>query len=410
MRTEQKTGLLYISNGLLLINPLLCLVFSFYSILKYKYINKFAFAFSLSLLFIYLPVMADVSANFYMIQAGNVDDLNLFNYIPFLGGKYFDLDYYYFVLFYTFGIVYFYSFFIEKCTKLKEYNYFLLVFFVILSQLDFVVIMNVSRNYLAIVFFCLILWKMDISHGLKFFPALLLFIPLIIIHKIAIVYILFFVFAFYIRSKYIYLVLLVLSVLSSIFIGEQFISIIKFASIFVDTSIEERIDLYINSDTWGVGVEHLGIGARFYQILKVLYIALISIVLFFINVADNNLISRICKLGIIFSVFMIDFYVFFHRFYLFTTVVFLIVIYRCNIQRKWMLLISVFAGSLFILGSYIQRGVFTEEYSNVFRSQDIKTKNIGKVFYTPTLFLLKVDSFGYSDSILLNEAYRGKYK
>ncbi|WP_336844524.1 EpsG family protein [Providencia rettgeri] len=380
---------------LFLINPFITLIYSSFYFIKNKNCIT-PLALSISLIFIYQPLMYDTSTNFFTTQYGELN--NLYNIIPFKLKQTFNIDYFYSILFYTAIIFYCWltvisSFAKKDNTSLNINILFLVAFFSIIYR-D---IMDLNRFYLSIsISFYYILYirneKKQTSMLLMFFFCLLSFF----IHSFsAIIYLTFFLRKI-IKKNQLYLYYFLICLFIGVFannIIQDIISNINIAGFSLPKA-------YFSDGGWGRN-EYSSL-TLMRKLLECTIILNLFILAFFYKKKNKyndsvlNLLMLLCGLCLLFF----SYKTFFERTFI---ILCLFSIYYFSLPSKnsWLKysLILLIILRFFIINSIRYGDIFFYGHTDVIPNTSEKIDLQLKPFYYPTLFLLDIDN-GYSDEFI----------
>lgn len=399
----------FISFILFCINPFICYVYSTLSYIKGRGKNSvFFLSLSLAIIFIYLPIMYDTSANFYKVHYLMDGEIpNLYNWFAVKIRSYITIDFYYFIFLYVFVILY--SWF--KCvgyqydTSEKYKTIYLLI--VALFSLNYRDIMDINRNcYAYSVFLIYYYYLKDRFPNFKIFFLLLTLSISISIHISAILLWLIFLItnirkfkgraldiAFYMSVVLAFVMPIILNLSQGILgsIGGAFTS---------------RLMYYLYDS--GFAVQDFTISTLMKKILNFILIFFIGILCILDRKRNNdsriNLILILCTLSLLFSSYV----TLFERISLAVTLLYFFAIFKINgfpYLKKIILLLIV--SRTVILNLLVYFPIFIGDYSNVLPNYNNKLELEAKPFYLNTFYLLDIDN-GYSDKYLIRNDIWGK--
>lgn len=380
---------------LLLINPFICLTYSLFYFIKNKNCI-IPLSFSISLIFIYQPLMYDTSTNFFITQYGEFN--NLYNAIPFKLKELFNIDYFYSIFFYTSIIFYCWLKVIASLAKKSNTSLNIkILFLVALFTIIYRDIMDLNRFYLAItISFYYIFYIRNEKNNVSILFMLFFFSLSFLIHSFsALVY-----FTFIIRKLINKNQLYLYYIVSCIFIGifsnnliQDIISNINIAGFSLPKA-------YFSDGGWGRN-EYSNL-----TLMRKLLECTIILNLFFLiflykkKHANNDFVLNFLMLlcGICFLFF--SYKTFFERTFI---ILCLFSIYYFSLQSKntflkYSLIILIIL-RFFIINSVRYGDVFLYGHTDVIPNTSEKIKLQLKPLYLPTLFLLDIDN-GYSDEFI----------
>lgn len=362
--------------------------------------SPFVLSFSLSLILIYMPLMYDVSAGFFAYidyENGNiVKQLHLINVVASFIDDFFGLDYFYLVFMICFISIYLWFKTYENIISQSNSKYLhIFIFSIFFLLLTYKELMDLNRTFFSytIAMYAIITFHLGKMKG--YLKRSLLILSLLI-HPSSLVIVLSYVASKYIRlSKSFFLLLLFFSLL----LGANFELLLAQLLPFVPA--ETFLQTYLSNGKWGI-VSDYELGRL---ILYFIQGGLISacLLLAFTNVNDR-LSKTFLFLAMFFFVF-IKFRVFGERFFLASTlcIPFLLVGIRQVNMRVIIILCFAFL-KFFSYNLYIFGYIFTSEFNYVIKSEDSREIMMIKPLYMPTIYLLNIGYFGYSNEFIKVES------
>ena len=403
---------------LFLINPFLGLLSSlYYMFKKSSSFNALSAALSLSLIFIYLPIMYDSSSRFYLYyyqQKSLFLDVDLYNKIIIFLHQLFNVQYMSVIYLYTVFIVYM-GFFIFKYYKgyADSNKTIILMCIYLISSILYRNIMDLERFYLgvSIILFTLFLIENKIKK-INFILITIISLLAVSIHSGVFLVIVLFLIA---RVNFNLKILKILPILAFIFASNSFyyLSLLLELPIFsfVDSQTMHLIQSYIDPNSiWGSK------DVRF-SLIILRYIEVFLLILIYYKGVEllKNQNTLGIKITLLLAIVVIIFlpYVTLYERYSTTFYIFSIFIVYPHILEKRNNLFIYLVLFLFILRSlfvnyHIYGIIFTKEYNDILPNEDKKIEMILKPFYYPTPILLWIEENGYSDAYIKRESTRGK--
>ncbi|NIH23978.1 hypothetical protein HBM99_16750 [Providencia heimbachae] len=389
--------------GILLffINPLLSLFYTlFYFIKKRNCI--FGLSLSLSLIFIYQPLMYDTSANFFTLLQR--EDFNLYLFIPRELKLNFNIDYYYSIFFYTFIIFYCWFKTISHLTKGINNKVTLNILLTLsISSIIYRDIMDLNRFYLSIsIAFYYVYYIKNVYNKFPIFYFFCFLLLCFSIHTFSMVIFFAFFISHFINKNHIYIIYIV----SCFFIGVISDSLMKIIISNVDL-INLRIpSAYLSDGGWGHNeYSENTLLRKVLECFIVFNLALIGMLYKLKNKNKHeniniNLIVIFCGLCFLFF----SFKTLFERSFI-TLSVFSIFLFSLNIKNGFLkyLLLVLFLFRFIIINFVRYGSVFTNGHTDVLPDYSSKFDIQLKPLYVPTIFLLDLDN-GYSDKFIQNNS------
>lgn len=408
---------------LLMINPILSIFFVMYQFILNRKVSAFVIAFSISLIFIYFPLMYDTSSNYYAtFSLQNSDhsyfEIRLYNLFAFLLKKYFDIDFMYFILLTSTFSIYLWIKISNNYNNLIIANnnkiyIFMFVFFSIIYR-D---IMDLNRFYFATSIFLFILFIYD-NKQLKFrnYPIFLfLSIIAIEIHSATIIFILLFMSVYFFKLRFIYSYWYPILMLLFGIISQNILLAILDLPIINTLDFVQLGKSYLSSENkWGVGSLNLyDKMQRFLEIIAFLVIFILGNKLLKTDTYKNDKVIKFSLLFIGIVLFFISYKSLYERYSLALFLFSSFIIYKSLLGNKVINIFqTIFLITLilrFILINFFMYGIiFTDKYMEILPNSNKKEEMILKPFYLFTPYLLDLKEHGYSDKYIRNESTRGR--
>ena len=403
---------------LFLINPFLGLLSSLYYMLKKNFsFNALSAALSLSLIFIYLPIMYDSSGRFYLYyyqQKSQFLDIDLYNKIIIFLHQLFNIQYMSVIYLYTAFILYTW-FFIFKYYKEYAQSNRTIVFMCtyLISSILYRNIMDLERFYLSVSILIITLFL--IENKIKRINSILLILIsfiAVLIHSGVFLVILLILIA---RLNFNIKILKILPILAFIFASNSYyyLSLLLELPIFsfVDSQTMHLIQSYIDPNSiWGSkDVRFSLVILRYIEVFLLLLIYYKGVELL---KNQNSLGIKITLLLAIVVIIFLPYVTLYERysttFFIFS--IFIVYPYILENKKSLFLYLVLF---LFILRSlfvnyHIYGIIFTSEYNDILPNENKKIEMISKPFFYPTAILLWIEENGYSDAYIKRESTRGK--
>jgi hypothetical protein len=400
------------------INPIISVVFSLASIYKgnERIYTVFFLSLALSLIFMYQPLLYDPSSNFFETAYGiynNGENLNLYNYIPFLSKQLFGANYISVLFLYVFFINFiwfsFYLFVIKvRCDK----KIIIVTFFFFIASLIYRQQVDLNRTYLSysilLSFFvlCNLVRVPGLSKILLF--AVIGFVALMI-HSSVLILIVLFLLARFIPIR-LFSLLYIVSLLASILLQNMDFMSDLFNSL---EFINDPSHYFEEGTRWGSG--NLTLTIIFQRVIE-FFIITIAFFCGFFHIYKNENIDRtllntikFTLLLICISICFISFRTMYERLSLaaFLWLPFLFIQIKKNrhfymIQVLLLLMLVRFIFINVVMYSYI----YTERYNIVLPKHEQKIDLAVKPIFYPSLFLLNFEYFGYSDDYIYSNSLR----
>lgn len=386
----------------LCISPFFCFITSFYFIFKRKVFSVFALSLSITMMFIFYPLMYDTIANFNVYYGNVVTDFTqisndlYINLATILKDK-FGLG---FIYFYAIGVFVIFNIKLKilniglnNKSSIQAYYIYLFIFVCSIYYRD---IADLNRTYLSLslslfgIYFIFIRDRVNILLGCFF-----LFLS-VGIHSFGFIVIFLILISKNVNVKRYQLFIILLSVLFCFFSKSIFLFIADHVDFF------KPLRFYITSETWGRNT--LTIDKIF---LKVLDVAIMATCIFYFKNNTNNIIYKMLYFIFIIAICVFFYQTFFERitvlFYIFLPLLF-------TLQSKLNIKILIFLVGL-ILVRFLFYNFFL--YGHAFYNSDIVLNkndingNILKSFYYPSIMYFY--DIGNSD-VYINSHYFWGYK
>lgn len=361
--------------------------------------SPFILSFSLALILIYMPLMYDVSSGFFAYldyESGYiVNQLHFINYIAGFIYRVAAIDYFYIVLFVCFTSLYFWFKTYENIAKQScsnKVNIFIFVIFIFL--LSYKELMDLNRSFFA---YCIAMYAISSFqlHGRKVLRNSS-FILAFLVHPSSLIISGSYLLAKYIRLRKLYFLLFVLL---SFFIGMKIESFLPLILIFIPG--DSFLQTYFTSDKWGAS-DDVGFGKLLLYFIQGGLI--FSCVLLALK-NNNDRLSKTFLFVVIFFFLFIKFRVFGERFFLASTICIPLILIGVRTITYKLLVVFFFAILKFSsYNFYIFGYIFTDEFNYVVESPTKRNEMMLKPAYLPTLYLLNIYHFGYSNDFIKVES------
>jgi EpsG family len=395
-------------NGLLsLINPFLGFFSSLLDILRLRN-SCLYFAFSLALIAIYFPIMPDTASNFYkayysLNSSYGLSILEPYIFIPSYFMRNFGVDFYYFIFFNVFFIIYVWSKIIVLVfskSEIKHSIFFVAIF--LLLTFNYRDLMDINRSFLAysFIFYYIFLVKQK-----NFLKLALLFSLSVLFHSSSLIIIVFY-FISQLNLNYRYnVILLFLSILIGLFLPSLISSVEGLVSKI--PLLGGQISYYIYGETYGVQVFSTGTLLKKTLNCVIVFFACFMGIISLKKNGHDKILQFMVYLGC-FLLFFSSFVTFFERMNLAFNFLIIYLFYK-NISQfgKYFLTFLVFFRS-FCVYLLIYFPIFFIDHSDVMSKEENKTEMILKpvIYFTP--FLLDIHDNGYSDNFIINNVIWGR--
>ncbi len=398
-----------INFAIAMINP----VFGFFSTLKDIMQGRDAsliFAFCVSLICVYFPLMYDTSSNFYVAYLaaeysnGFNDWLRPYVTIPSILMNKYHIDFYFFIFFNVIFVVYTWTKIIVKTYEHSEKNYFNAFVFMILLLLTFNYrdLMDLNRNIFSysFIFYYIFLIKNKSLVKAIFFCSLAVWI-----HNSSLIVVALYLISLKALNYRLNFIILILSLILGVFIPsligafEKAISSIPF--------IGQSVSYYIYGSDFGV--QEFTTGTLLKKLLNCSFVFLTSLLAIFLlkKNPEDRILQFIILLGAV-ELFFLSFVTFFERLNLAFNFIYIYILFR-KIPNNFKILISgmVFfrSAAVYIL---LYFPIFFGSYTDVLIDTYQKNQMIMKPFSQATPWLLDIKNNGYSDEFIRKNSIWGK--
>lgn len=391
---------------LFIINPFASFVYGLF-LFFFKKSNALILALSLGLMFAYFPLMYDTSANFFSVQSGNIK--NLYNWIPYILNKQFNLDYYYIIYLYTVIIFYCWfksiSFMGKESDKCSWAFVFCASFFLIIYR-D---VMDLHRIYLSfsLTFFYCYYFRKRFKFNLiiQFFLFFAFLILTISIHYYALIFFILFLIAQLplnkISERWVYLFVFFILIL-----GIYSQSLLNFILQTLPTSEwTQKIYFYISQQSkWGY-IQKSVFSVIIKNLREILFLFLvIALSLQYRVIKKQNIVMNILILMSLLTLFCVMYRTLFERSYILISLFSIALFVYPNINKKQLYLkiaLMILIVSRFFIVNIHDRGeFFLAKHDSIILNSDKKIKLELKPFYYPTFKLINITEQGYSDEFI----------
>ncbi len=381
-----------------LINPLLSLFYSLVFFVK-KQECILVLSLSISLIFIYQPLMYDTSSNFFSYL--NNETTNLYNLIPRELKNNLNIDYYYSIFLYTTLIFYCWFKTVKYLSKdivnKKNLNLLITASIILIIYRD---IMDLNRFYLSIILsFYYIFYIKNKYISLKYITLLFFVIISFELHSFSIIIFFSYFIAKIVNRKNTYILFL----FSCFFIGiiwsslsqELLFLILRYSGLNISNA-------YFGYGGWGRNdYSDSTLLRKILECSIVLSLALFSLIYKRRNNDNNvNLIIFLCGLCLLFF----SFKTLFERTFIVLCIcsIYLFSLnFKNGILKYSILILLLFR---FLIINFVRYGdVFLDGHTDVLPNTENKTTLQIKPLYYPSLFLLDIDN-GYSDKFIIQNS------
>lgn len=407
---------------LFLINPLLGLSYSFILMLrKSSNFSPIIIASSISLIFVYLPLMYDTSSNYYrtyLITYRQFYEPKVYNLIAYYLNYYFDVQYMTVVLIYTIFILFiWFSIFnyFKKITILSTQDYYFMLAFVFLIVI-YRNIMDLNRFYLAISIILFLLYYIEKNKNINKLLFFTISSMAVIIHPGTIPLVLLLYIVYFINLSYMFFLLLPFVSLVFALFSYQILDFImnQFASLFFSP---HTLALYQNyasvNSQWGAGhIRKALIYIRYIEVFLMLLFYYIGLKLLKENI-DTSIGIKFTLIFFPIVIVVLPFLTMYERysiaFFVFSSFIF----YHYIVQKKYKSFVALTVISLLLvrflfINLFLYGNIFTSEYNNIILDENKKIELMLKPLYYPTPLLLWIEVNGYSDEVIAKISVRGK--
>ncbi|EPW8574052.1 EpsG family protein [Morganella morganii] len=378
-----------------IINPVLSLLMSLNYFFKGKN-TSVILSLSLSLIFSYQPLMYDTSANFFKLISSEPN--NLYNIIPYFFKTNLNIDYYYFILLYTFIIFWCWFSMIYIIGKnVRHSSRFLLIVFLGMISIIYRDIMDLNRFYLSIsiVFFSIIYSHYYLKSKINLLIVLLSTIAFFI-HQYSILILFSYILGILIKSTYLYILYLSCAVLVGFFFDGFIINIAS------NIELLSSYHAYFGTGIWGNTTYSNATLIR--KIFEVVLISNITYILIKLKLNTNDEIINLCLIICGFCFIFFSFKTFFER-TLISLLIIYIYIFSLDIKKSLTisLLLVLITTKFFLINFYRYGDVFIYGHTDVLPNTELKIEMQFKPFYYPTIFLIDFNN-GYSDNFIISNS------
>lgn len=392
-----------------LINPFLSLIISLFFLLARKKISILILAMTLALIFVYLPLAPDASANFYTYL--KYDEYKILfilkgfylSFTKFInqstGLQFMTVNFLYItsIIFIWFKV---FSYYANKTSDSRSYAYMLI--FVVFSIIE-LRITGLNRNYLAfsILLGLVYLVEVNAKKDIYFYFFLVL---AILIHISSLLIILLYVIALRIRSIKVYILLPFIAFIISIFSLNILEYISTLSVMVIDSKMSTAFNYYIHDPKHGhITLKGFDLYIRVIEIPYMIVAYTMGIKLLYIK---DNVTIRLSLLIIVITLFFLFMHSLYERYSIAAFIFSSFIIYQYIIfkgpNRLLVLIVSILLVARFWYLNVNNYGyIYSEEgYSIVLKNQEKKLDMILKPMYIPGLLLLNINEHGYSDSYI----------
>lgn len=395
--------------SLAMINPVLGFFSALMSLLKGRDASVF-FAFSVALICIYFPIMYDTSSNFYLsynaaqYTGGFHDWSRPYVALPaFLMNK-FQIDYYYFVFFNIFFVLYtwakiVHNSFIESPKNLSNL---IIISIVLMFTFNYRDLMDINRNIFAYSFIFYYFFLVEKKSTLKF----LFFSFLAIwVHNSSLIIVLVYLISFKPISFRLNYFLIIFSLIAGLLLPSL---INKFQQILNSIPVfGAAINYYIYGDDFGV--QEFNTGTLLKKILNCFFVFIVSF--FAINLLRRNPNDRVLQFLILLGcieLFFLSFVTFFERINLAFNFLYIYLLKYCfNFKVKVIITFLIFIRSCAVY-LLIYFPIFFGNYNDVMIDTHQKNSMLVKPFFYFSPWLMDIHNNGYSDDFIHKNSIWGK--
>jgi len=401
-----------------ILNPFLGLLSSLYYMFKKdRFVNAFTASLSISLIFIYLPIMYDCSSRFYLYfyqQKSSFLEINLYNKIIIFLHQLFHIEYMSVIYLYTTFIFYIWFFIFKYYKKYADSNKIILLMMIyFISSILYRNIMDLERFYLAVSILLLTIFIVEYKIiKMKALTILTIFFTSTLIHTGAFLLLpIFFISKINLNIK----LLAILPILALVFSTNSY----YYLSLLLDTPVFTLIDgqtmhlmkAYIDPNSiWGSKNMRYSLVFLRYIELPLMFLIYYKGLILLKN--KDSLAIRMVLLLMILAIVFLPYVTLYERFSTTFFIFSIFIIYPVILKKKQDLLLYIililFIIRFLFINYHIYGMIFTEKYNNVLPNENKKIEMILKPFYYPSVLLLWIDTNGYSDSYIRRESRRGK--
>ncbi|WP_371858852.1 EpsG family protein [Vibrio comitans] len=384
---------------MLLVSPLLSAFYGVVNLFNNKH-NPIIIAFSLSMIFIYLPLPYDMSSNFFSTQySTSLEYLKLYNYLPFYSKGV--LPYAFWVFCYTFIIFYIWFYILRDICEHKNNKRIVFTVIIFLLMLTYRDVLDLNRTYLAysimlfgfyngfigkrkgLVVTCIILAMF--LHSSSILLGLLALIPS--------------------SNKRVQVLLLpLIGLLLGSYLVNFIVGNVKAFQFLLSGEVVSKINNYTGDSVWGISQLPISLQIRRICEWVLFYSFCIYLYLFKEKLERKDFIYSM--LLFVTSVFW-DYRTLYERYALFTLMYLIVIISQIGIKSYYkMIFVVLLSFRFFIVNFYSYGHLFTCKNDIVINCNPV-IGNYLKLFYIPTPLLLNIN-IGNSDEFIYKYYTRGK--
>jgi len=379
--------------SLLLVNPILSFISSLLDMIRLKD-ACFVFAFSTAIIAVYFPLMYDTSSNFFLYYSNYLDSYSPYIAIPLFFKNNFGIDFYYFIFFTVFFILFTWSkILVSIFSENKIKNSSLFLFLLVLFTFNYRDLLDLNRCLFAFTFF---FYYLFLIKNKNIFNFLFFSILASLFHSASLIIIILYLLSILNFGYKINLIFLIFSIVMGILLPSLIFrveSIINSIPIFGNA-----LNYYVFGDEFGV--QKFSTGTLLKKVLNSSFIVM-SCFFAIISIKNNGkdqILQFLIFLGCC-AMFFVSFVTFFERINLAFNFIFVYLFFKnISILSKWLLVSIIFFKSIAVY-TLIYIPIFLGDHSIVI-DNSVKNDLILKPFYYPTIFLLDIHNNGYSDDII----------
>lgn len=385
-----------------LFNPFLGIIASLISLIMRRSIALYPFAFSLALIYMYMPMLWDVKNNFYRIALRPEDGLNLFTWPIYIIREFFGVSYIFGVLCFTLIQFFIWVEIFEKrlanIGQQKSLLYYCISLMLVLTLFEYRLNIDLQRTALSVS-----LLLLAIKQNTKY-KIIILLIASVIMHQFILIILLMFVLN-KILSNYVIKIIFPIGLVLAIFFEGGI-----FKGLFLELFLVPEIALvYLKSEQIRFSNPMV---STMILILRLLSISVIFYIFYGLkNIAINrkDYAVTLCLellLGACLAAIFLSFNdVFLERLYFTVSVMAIYLCVSLRIEIKKLIIVSVTVlANVFIHGIFTLNVVFSDKYIDVIQNSVAKISITQRVLYLPTIALLQFGFFGQSDEYILENA------
>lgn len=390
-----KVDVRFFCWGMFFFSPVLNIASCIVMLLNRVRVSYLSLSFSIALVYMYFPLLWDVKNNFYRINIRPEDGLNFYTYLIYALINYFGLPFYVAFFLLTALLVSIVAILLGKevddIRTSKSYFYFAITLALYFSIFEYRQVVDLQKTTLALVVFLLFFHVNNSWH-----KVFLLFLS-VFVHPFVLLLICCGIFVRYFHSRYLYIFFLMASLLFGMFFYESAITVIaKAQSIF-----PERVVGYMLAEPSRFSSQLVAYFVKYLRVLTLLVIACIFLGCQYFEEYSARFVVFVCCLAMLFSFNE----VFLERLYLAAVVIAIYFSIKIRIDVKHLFVVAFFIlVNSSIHGFYTMKVVFSDSHYPVVQSHDGKVDIFERIFYYPTVVLFCMDSLGYSDRFILNNA------